>query len=285
MTALVSYITPWEFSPTILVVSLTAAIVFWLGQQSRRRRGLRTGFWRALGFYSGLLSIYTVMQTYIDYLSQHMFWVHRVQHLVLHHLGPFLILLAVPHEIMAEGIPESLRNNYLKPLWNHRVIQASYQILQNPIIAPTLFVGLIYLWLIPSIHFEAMLSAERYKMMNWSMLLDGLLFWWLILDPRAPHEHRTLRYPIRILLLWVVMVLQIVIGAYIALSKHVLYDVYSVCGRAWPISPLTDQTIGGLTTWIPAAMMSVVGILLVIRMWMKQGSRCINGKNTSTLVE
>jgi putative membrane protein len=64
--------------------------------------------------------------------------------------------------------------------------------------------------------------------------------------------------------------LQIIIGAYIALSDQVLYDVYNVCGRAWPISPHTDQVIGGLTTWIPAAMMSVIGILLVIRLWMHQ---------------
>jgi putative membrane protein len=69
------------------------------------------------------------------------------------------------------------------------------------------------------------------------------------------------------------MVLQIIIGAYIGLSKHVLYDVYAVCGRAWPISPLTDQTIGGLTTWIPAAMMSVIAIILVIRMWMRQSKK------------
>ena len=35
---------------------------------------------------------------------------------------------------------------------------------------------------------------------------------------------------------------------------------------------MTDQEIGGLTTWIPAAMMSVIGILLVIRLWMKHSN-------------
>jgi putative membrane protein len=43
-----------------------------------------------------------------------------------------------------------------------------------------------------------------------------------------------------------------------------LYDVYDVCGRAWAIDPLTDQELGGLLTWIPAAMMSVVGSLVVL---------------------
>ena len=273
MPAFITLLAPWEFSPTVLFACLATAVLYWRGLRQCRREGINTGVWRHLGFFTGLLLIYAVMQTYIDYLSQHMFWVHRVQHLVLHHLGPFLIVLAAPHEILGRGLPEVWRQKVLLPLWNSWPVRGVYRFLQNPIIAPVLFVGLIYLWLIPSVHFEAMLSESRYKLMNWSMLIDGFLFWWLMMDPRMPHEHRTLRYPLRILILWVVMVLQIILGAHIALSKTILYDVYNVCGRAWPINPLTDQTIGGLATWIPTAMMSVIGILLVIRMWMRQSEK------------
>jgi putative membrane protein len=31
---------------------------------------------------------------------------------------------------------------------------------------------------------------------------------------------------------------------------------------------MTDQTLGGLLTWIPPAMMSVVGALIVLRFWL-----------------
>ncbi|MDZ7803282.1 cytochrome c oxidase assembly protein [Thiohalophilus sp.] len=280
MPSLVTLIKPWEFSPTVLVSTLAAAVLYWRGIKQRRRDKLRTGFWPTLSFCLGLLLIYGVMQTYVDYLSQHMFWVHRLQHLVLHHLGPFLIVLATPHKVLGRGIPQKWRQQMLLPIWYSRPVRGIYRFLQNPVVAPALFVGLIYLWLIPEVHFEAMLSATRYKIMNWSMLIDGLLFWWLIVDPRPPRGRITLHYSSRIVMLWVVMVLQIIIGAYIALSGKVLYDVYSVCGRAWPISPLTDQTIGGLTTWIPAAMMSVVGILLIIRLWMRQSAQA-EQKNVS----
>jgi len=60
------------------------------------------------------------------------------------------------------------------------------------------------------------------------------------------------------------MILQILPGAYIAMHHSMLYDVYDICGRAWAIDPLTDQEIGGLLTWIPAAMMSVVASLVVL---------------------
>jgi putative membrane protein len=160
----------------------------------------------------------------------------------------------------------------LLPIWNSLPVRSCYRFLQHPVVSPILFVGLIYLWLTPSIHFDAMLSARLYQVMNWSMLLDGLLFWWLIVDNRPPEIHRTTRYPVRIVILFITQILQILIGAPIALSGHVIYSVYSVCGRAWPISPITDQQIGGLITWIPSAMMSVLGIVVVIRLWMRQSS-------------
>ena len=80
-------------------------------------------------------------------------------------------------------------------------------------------------------------------------------------------------YPARIVMLWAIILPQIAIGAHITFSKTVLYDVYNVCGRAWPVSPLVDQVRGGIVTWIPATMMSVLAILLVLRMWMHYSAR------------
>jgi putative membrane protein len=126
-----------------------------------------------------------------------------------------------------------------------------------------LFVGLIYFWLVPEIHFDAMLSADLYQVMNWSMALDGLLFWWLILDRRSPKQGG-LGYGKRIAILLAVIPPQIALGAYIVFSKEVIFDVYEVCGRAWPLNPLDDQRMGGLVTWVPATMMSVIGVLIIL---------------------
>jgi putative membrane protein len=276
---------PWEFSPTVLVAFIVAGGLFWCGLRRRRQAGLATGVGRTLSFYVGLVLSYGVLQTYVDYLSQHMFWVHRAQHLALHHLGPLLIMLAVPHEVLGWGLPVRLREGGLLPLWRSRPLQLLYRLVQNPLVSPLLFVGLIYFWLIPSIHFDAMLSAFRYKLMNWSMLADGLLFWWLVLDPRPPRRHGVLAYPARIVMLLAIMPPQIVIGAHIAFSKSVLYDVYSVCGRAWPVSPLVDQQTGGIVTWIPAAMMSVLAILLVLRMWMRQSAHTEAASGSATWMD
>ncbi len=41
------------------------------------------------------------MHTQFDYYARYMFFVHRGQHLVLHHLGAFLIALANPLPVFA----------------------------------------------------------------------------------------------------------------------------------------------------------------------------------------
>ncbi len=258
-----SYLLPWQFSPTVLTVCAIALTLYVRGSCVLRRAGTPVGFWRPFVFFLGVMLSYSVMQTYYDFLAQHMFWIHRLQHLVLHHIAPALLVLSGPVPMLQAGLPRSVRRATRLP-WVRRPLELLWRTLQHPLIAPVLFVGLIYFWLIPSIHFTAMLDTRRYLLMNWSMLVDGILFWWLMLAPIQAQGRAAIGYGLRFVILAVVAFPQIVIGAYIALVPWPLYSIYAVCGRAWAINPMLDQQIGGLLTWIPAAMMSVVGVLTVL---------------------
>ena len=257
------YLLPWQFSPTIFVTCAVAVTLYVRGLAALRHGPHRVGFWRAFTFFLGVALSYAMLQTYVDYLSAHMFWIHRFQHLILHHLGPVLIVLAAPERVWRAGLPAGLRSIRI-PAWIRRPVQLFFRILQHPVIAPTLFVGLIFFWLTPSIHFTAMIDTRRYDLMNWSMLADGLLFWWLMLAPRQAQGSAAIGYSSRLVILSLVAIPQLLLGAYITLHTTILYDIYAICGRAWAISPLDDQQIGGLLTWIPAAMMSLVGIITVL---------------------
>ncbi|WP_203299722.1 cytochrome c oxidase assembly protein [Marinobacter sediminum] len=254
------YLLPYDFSP-LTVFSFAAMLGLYSIGLLRMPAADRPGPVRIVTFVLGVMLCYAVMQTRFDYYSQYMFFVHRGQHLILHHLGPLLIALSNPLPIVRYwyGLAGPGSRRLLAPLgW-------LYRLLQQPAIAAFLFVGLIFFWLWPPIHFDAMLSRQLYWLMNWSMLLDGLLFWWLILDSRSPAVSNALGYGKRILLLALVAIPQMILGAWIVFSRGMVYDVYEVCGRAWPMPPETDQLLGGLLTWIPPAMMSIVGILIILR--------------------
>ncbi|HEX5094300.1 MAG TPA: cytochrome c oxidase assembly protein, partial [Burkholderiales bacterium] len=181
-----AFLLPWEFSPAVLLLCAGATALYVVGLARTPARE-RPGRGRRLAYLLGWGFVYAAMQTRFDYLSQHMFFVHRVQHLVLHHVGPFLVALSQPLAVLARGLPDGARRS-LDALWRHPATRFAYRALQNAVVAPVLFVGLIFLWLQPALHFDAMLSAPRYALMNWSMLLDGLLFWALLLDPRTREE-------------------------------------------------------------------------------------------------
>jgi len=268
--AVLAYLLPYEFYPEVALFCGVAAGVYARGLIQRGRSGQPIPHAGALAFYAGLVLTYAVSQTYLDYLSQYMFWVHRGQHLALHHLAPFLLVLGRPHEVLPDGIAPAWRERAGRALTSPWV-RWPYRVVQQPVIACVLFVGIIVFWLVPEMHFDAMLSAPLYRLMNASVFVEGLLFWWLIVDPRG-RAHGGLSFGVRILMLWAVMIPQIALGAYIGLSRSVLYDVYAVCGRAWPLSPMTDQQLGGMITWIPAAMMSVLGMLVVLRLWLRESA-------------
>ena len=259
---LAGFFVPADPLPALLAGYALAALVYARGLWRRRLAG---DIAPALAFYLGLAGLYLWTQTTLDGLGRELFFVHRAQHLVLHHLAPFFIALSLPSAVLAAGLPARLRRA-LAVRRPPRGLVGAYRLIQQPWVGGALFVGLIALWLTPAVHHWAMASRAGYWLMNGSMALEGLAFWWFMLDPRPPHTAPTTHgIATRIAVLWAVMPPQIVIGATITLSTTGLYPGYSAGERAWGITAAVDQQIGGILTWIPPAMMSVVGTLVILR--------------------
>jgi putative membrane protein len=249
---------PWDFS---WVEFLAAALGLWWYARGVLRTApqSRPSLWRQASFVLGIAAIYAVVQTRFDYMSQHEFFLNRVQHIFMHHLGPFLIALAWPGGVLWRGMPAPFRR-----VTDSRILHGVLSVLQQPLPAGLLFVGLIYLFLIPPVHFRAMIDPRLYAIMNWSMIGDGLMFWILVLDPR-PKEQAGVSYGTRMVLPFAVMFPQIALGSYVAFSPGGLYPYYDLCGRLFASIPAaTDQHIGGIVAWIPAGMMSVIGFMTVL---------------------
>lgn len=249
---------PWEFSPFLYLA--TALTLFWF------LRGLalappeaQPAGWRSAAFLLGIIAVYAVQQTRFEYWSQHMFFLNRIQHVVMHHIGPFLLALGTAGGVLKHGVPDWVRR-----AGESRFVVLMLRLLQQPMIAGLLFSGSFFFWLIPDIHFRAMLDPRLYALMNWSMVLDGILFWSLVLDPR-PQPPARVSFATRTVLAVAVMFPQILFGAIIALCSRDLYPYYDLCGRIMPsMSALADQQIGGVIIWIPPAMMSIIAVILIL---------------------
>lgn len=249
---------PYDFSWAIwLAITLPG---FWYCRGlARLPRAAWPPAWRRACFALGVLLIYVLVQTQFEFLAQRMFFTNRLQHVGMHHIGPLLLGLSMAGPVIVEGGPDVLRRIVTSP-----PVLAAMWVIQQPVIAVVLFVGLFYFWLIPSVHFVAMLDPFLYQVMNWTMVVDGILFWALVLDTRPAGKART-GFGVRAVLSMVVMFPQIVLGALITFAQTDLFPYYAFCGRYFQsVSPVADQQIGGIIIWIPPAMMSIVGLIAVL---------------------
>ncbi|MGZ5932139.1 MAG: cytochrome c oxidase assembly protein [Rhizomicrobium sp.] len=248
---------PWEFSwPVFLATALTLAW-YWRGWKAMTREE-RPAAWRAASFVIGVLSFYAVLQTHIDYLAQHMFFVHRWAHFVLHHAGAFLIALAASGPVIRAGMPA-----FLVPVVDAKPVRRTVDFLQHPAMAPFLFVGLLYFWLIPSIHTRVMLDVNLYDFMNWTMAINGVMFWSLVLDPR-PKPPARLSHLMRGAMIMIIELPTMVLGAILSLSMTDYYPVYEICGRILPMTALSDMHYGGLIIWLPGTLTSFAAMIAVL---------------------
>ena len=136
--------------------------------------------------------------------------------------------------------------------------------LQHPAIAPFLFVGLLYFWLIPSIHTRVMLDANLYDLMNWTMAINGVMFWSLVLDSRAETagalshlmrarddpDHRAAadgagRDPV-------------------AVDDGLLSRSTKSAAAYCRMTALNDQHYGGLIIWLPGTLTSFAAMIVVL---------------------
>ena len=266
MSAVLDFLLPWDFSP-LAFLSWTASILLYVRGLRLTPLSERPSVARSVAFFVGSTLAYFVLQTKYEYFSTHMFFLHALQQFAVHHVGPFLIALSWPQAVLTRAVPLRARSA-CAAVGRHPVARTLYNVLQNRFVAPVIFTGLIIFWLLPGMHFYAMLSGRVYWWMNWSMLIDGLLFWFLALDPRSRGEGALLGYGVRMVMVLVMMVPEMLAGVYITLSGRDLYEVYDLCGRAWAMSAQVDQEIGGIILWGPVAMLDLVAFLVLLRLAM-----------------
>jgi putative membrane protein len=222
--------------------------------------------YRSWLFGGGLAAIGLALLSPIEAYEGQLFSVHMVQHLLLELVAAPLLLAAAP-------ITLALRT--ASPAWRRRLLAILHSrlvgVLAFPVVAWILFAAVNWGWHFSTLYDQALENDLLHYLQHASFLAASLLFWWPVVgaDPgpwRLPH-------PVRILYLFLAMPQNSFLGVAIMSASNVLYPHYVTNARAWGLTPLEDQQLGGVIMWVVGDIAFLAAMALVVVSWMRHEDR------------
>ena len=249
----------YAISPVSLVSVSLAAWFYVRGlARSARIRGT-VSVWRQALFFAGLTCILAATNAPLASLGHSLFSVHQVEHLLLRLAGPLLIAVSQPWRLLQAGLNRRWRR-YLGALGKSIILR----LLAHPVTATAALITSLSIWQIPLFYGLAQRIAAIEVFAHFAMVLAGIWYFGMLFDPRDPPEGA--RRGARLISGFAVIVSNIFLGSLTTLKEVSLYASYQTAGTGL-LDPLSDETMGGYTIWVPSSMLMIAAIILVMNGW------------------
>ncbi|MGJ3242979.1 MAG: cytochrome c oxidase assembly protein [Opitutales bacterium] len=262
----------WHTEPFLLLSILSMgwlyALAIWPFRERVRAAGQTPGDpasgvlhrYQPVCFYLGLLTVYLAVGSPLDQLGeQFLFSAHMVQHMMLIYLAPFLFYA---------GLPAWL----LDALVTREPVRKGVRFLTHPVIGGGTFTVLYTAWHIPWLYEWALRDRTIHILEHACMFFPALLMLWPFCStsrrvPAAP-------YGIRMLVIFILMVGQLPVFAFLSFSGEALYPTYVWAPRIVPgLDPLSDQILGGIIMKIVNMIVSLTLFGLAFYQWAIKDNR------------
>jgi cytochrome c oxidase assembly factor CtaG len=257
--------------PPIVCVLLAVAL-YALGGRSgsvgtRERRERR---WRSLLFAGGLATLVLALSPPLDGLSQSLFSMHMVQHVLLIEVAAPLVVLSRPWNRLWRPFPLSLRRavaggiaraGWASPL---RLVGRWLVI---PAVAFLLMNGVFVLWHVPALYDAALSNGAVHDLEHLTFFFTALLLWAHLLGDGPFHARLSL--PGRAVYAVCAMLVGWGLAVVIAMAPSPLYAHYAdLSSRPWGLSALADQQLAAGIMWVPASVPWIVLAIVCIYGWL-----------------
>jgi len=227
----------WNLDP-VLWATLAAMCLVALWAASRlsvtlTRRRLAAGGWliAALALVSPLCA-----------LSVSLFSARVGQHMILTLVAAPLIALGEPFEALA-GVAGLRRG------WRPG---------ERPLLAATVFAGLLWLWHAPAAYDLTFVSTLIYWTMHVTMIGAAIWLWSELIAADGRHAAAAVAAAL------VGSVAMSLVGALITFAPRPLYAPHALTTIAWGLSQLGDQQLGGAIMWVPGGFVFLAVALAAI---------------------
>ncbi len=258
----------------LVVAAFAALYVAGLRRLARRGR-----LWHAVRPYHaalfglGLLALLLALASPLDTLCTRLFMAAMGQHILLLMGAPPLLLVGRPTVVLPAGLPRALvrrawrMSHAIRAPWLHRVAQ----MLSSPFVAWPLYVADVVVWHLPACYEAALHGMALRQAQNLCFLATGLLFWWMVVEPRSQgyptYPPPRLHHGLRLIVVWLSAIQNTSLGLFLAWRDTPLYATYAsgTWPRPWGLSALDDQRLAGIMLWILGGLiyLTAAGVLFI----------------------
>jgi putative membrane protein len=262
--------TSWNIDPPALA-AVAVGILYWTGNL-RTFAPKRTAVerrWRTAAFYVALLCVIIALDSPIDGLSERLFWVHMIQHILLLAVAPPLIILARPWIRLWRPFPLAVRQS-LGRTFSQRgsgapVLRVA-RFLGTPTPSLVLFSVLLLGWHVPALFDATLRSSAIHITEHLCFFAAGMLFWKQVID--SPPLRARLAAPQRVAYIVGALIIGWVLALILALAPHPLYPYYAhLASRPGGISAFSDQQIAAGIMLVPGSLSFVIALLAYVYRW------------------
>lgn len=254
----------WVWDPSLLFF-LVLAFFYWRGLRAFRGP-LPIKKWQVACYFLGIVFLVTAMLPPIDPLSDQLFFVHMIQHLMITNFGVPLMMLGAPFFISVRGLSPAFRRQVYFPLIRSKAVRLGFDFVSKPIVSLLLFEMSFWFWHVPYYYNLALLDDSFHLLEHACFAAASLLLWRNIIDPHPLRSRLSL--PMRMLFVGAMMASNVILSSFLTFAETVWY---AYDGRPlptwWGWDHLEDQRLGGLIMWVPGEFYDVIVMTIIFFVW------------------
>ncbi len=262
----------WDWDPTLIGFLILGYLYIKGLRAFKGKSPVRP--WQLVCFACGLSVNIIALSPPIDPLSDRLFFVHMIQHMLIVNVGVPLMLFGVPFFVVMRGASPWVRRKILLPIMKSPFARGTHRVLLFPFVALLLFEGNYWLWHVPRFYNLALLHDGIHLVEHFLMAVTAMYLWRSIIDPyplRSP-----LPMGFRLLFLGFIMTLDSILAAGLSYSSQVWYAYEGIPMPSWwgdRWSHLDDQRLGGLIMWVPGGILLFLSMTICFFVWADREQR------------
>ena len=237
----------WTLAPSVLGPLLAMTMVYARTVVKLWRRGGRgagIGPRRVIAFAVAMLVLVVALTSPLDALSEALFSVHMVQHLLLTLVAAPLLLVGRVDAGLVPAVPLDLRRRTARALSRARRRAPA----AGPVAAVTAYVPLLLVWHVPPLYDLAVESAIVHSLEHVTLLLGGLAFWSVMGATRGRPAGAAAAAA------FIVSIISVLLAATMTVASRPWYSSHIATAPRWGLSPLRDQVLAAAIMWIPGGL-------------------------------